>query len=457
MIPDAALRHLFECLQQAPLDIAVESDTGAVTRGEIAAAQASWHEEFDRHGIARGDVVALRAGVSAASISLLLALFANGNIVVPLSPATPDIEALLNIAGTRHLASFDDAGDCLWDSMARPRPSLLATLDGAAGLVVFTSGSSGQPKAALHNVDRLLGKFRTPRRGYRTLTFLTLDHLGGINTVLAALHYGGTAVVAGERSVEGICAAVERHRIELLPVTPTFLKMLLIAKAQDRWDLSSIRLVTYGAEPMPPSTLDAVRAALPGVGFKQTYGLTELGVLPTRSEAPGSLWMQVGGDGVETRIEDRTLRIRTRTAMLGYLNAPSPFDADGWYDTDDIVEQRDGWLRIVGRRAEAINVAGAKVFPAEVEDVLLSLDNVRDATVYGMRNPLVGQIVVAQVQPLRPEDAEAMENRILAACAGRLDSYKVPAMVEIVGDDQFTERYKKIRNRGISVAAGIAR
>jgi acyl-coenzyme A synthetase/AMP-(fatty) acid ligase len=252
-------------------------------------------------------------------------------------------------------------------------------------------------------------------------------------------------IPTAERSVEAVCSLVERHGIELLPTTPTFLNMLLIAGAHRRYDLSSLRLITFGTEPMPPATLDAVREAFSGVELKQTYGLTELGVLPTRAWAPGSLWLQVGGEGFETRIERGTLRIRAESAMLGYLNAPSPFDADGWFDTGDVVEERDGFVRILGRGCEIINVGGEKVAPVEVEDVLLRLDNVCDAAVYGLPNPITGQLVNARVRLERPEDPALAERRLRDQCRRLLAPHKVPAVVELVDGPLHGNRFKRVR------------
>src|SRR5690606_36575768 len=122
--------------------------------------------------------------------------------------------------------------------------------------------------------------------------------------------------------------------------------------------LRPLRIVSYGTEPMPASTLAALGSALPGVRFKQTYGLSEVGILRTQSRADDSLWMRVGGPEYETRIVEGTLHVRPRYGMLGYLNAPSPFDADGWMDTGDVVVEDGDWLRILGRRRDEINVGG---------------------------------------------------------------------------------------------------
>jgi acyl-CoA synthetase (AMP-forming)/AMP-acid ligase II len=197
---------------------------------------------------------------------------------------------------------------------------------------------------------------------------------------------------------------------------------------------------------MPSSTLAAVSESLPWVRLKQTYGLSELGILPTFSRDSGSLWLKLGRAGFEHRIVDGVLWIRSGTAMLGYLNAPSPFDADGWFNTQDLVEVDGDFIRILGRKSELINVAGEKVHPAEVEDVLLQLDNVGDATVSAKANPVTGQVVAAKVTLMRPEDPEAFKRRLRAFCRDRLDRYKTPALIEIVAEAHHGERFKKSRS-----------
>jgi len=316
---------------------------------------------------------------------------------------------------------------------------------GAPGLVLFSSGSTGESKASVLDFGRLLAKFELPRPAYRTLVFLLLDHIGGINTLLHALCHGGTIIATDERGPKAVCAAIQAHRIQLLPTTPTFLRMLLIADAIQRHDLSSLEIVTYGTEPMPPSTLAAVRAALPWVRFKQTYGLSELGILPTQSRDSDSVWLKLGSAGFEHKIIDGVLWIRSPSAMLGYLNAPSPFDADGWFNTQDLVETDGEYIRILGRKSELINVAGEKVHPTEIENVLLQLENVKDVTVYGRPNPITGEIVAAKITPLVPEDPDALRRRIRQLCHTRLERYKVPAVIDVIVEDHYGARFKKAR------------
>ncbi len=138
----------------------------------------------------------------------------------------------------------------------------------APGLILFSSGSTGASKAALLDFDKLLLKFQKPRPVFRTLTFLLLDHIGGINTLFYVLSQGGTVVPAVDRDPWSVCRSIERHQIELLPTTPTFLKMLLISEAYLHHDCSSLRLITYGTEPMSSTTLTHLHAALPKRGVE---------------------------------------------------------------------------------------------------------------------------------------------------------------------------------------------
>ena len=124
----------------------------------------------------------------------------------------------------------------------------------------------------------------------------------------------------------------------------------------------------------PP--LNALCHLLPGVDFRQTIGMSELGILRVKSEARDSLYMRIGGEGVETKVENGCLYIRSASRMLGYLNAPSPFDQNGWYNTHDLVEQKGDLIKVVGRDTEVINVGGLKFVASEVERVALEFPNV---------------------------------------------------------------------------------
>jgi acyl-coenzyme A synthetase/AMP-(fatty) acid ligase len=411
----------------------------------------AWLDQLARHGVRPGDTLAICGDYSPNLCALLLAALLNHNIIIPLASATASRwNRLMELAETRFAVRFDsnDSWHVSGFDRAVSHPLLRQIAQsGAPGLVLFSSGSTGESKASVLDFDRLLAKFETPRPGYRTLIFLLLDHIGGINTLLHGLCHGGTLVTTSERNPDAVCAAIEAHRIELLPTTPTFLRLMLIADAVRRHDLSSLKIITYGTEPMPPSTLAAVREVLPRVRFKQTYGLSELGILPTRSRDSGSLWIELGNAGFEHKIVDGVLWIRSPSAMLGYLNAPSPFDPDGWFNTQDLVESEGEYIRILGRKSELINVGGEKVHPTEIENVVLQLDNVKDVTVRGQPNPITGEVVAAEITVLVPEDSDSLKRRVRQFCRARLEPYKVPAVIDVVVQDHYGARFKKSRNR----------
>jgi acyl-CoA synthetase (AMP-forming)/AMP-acid ligase II len=421
----------------------------ATTYGEILERVSFWRAFLDEHQIAPGEMVTLDGDYSPATVSLLLALIDRGAIVVPLTKAAEaHRDEFLEVAQVESIISVDEHDR--WTFTRTPRRAdspLIEALrqTGAPGLVLFSSGSTGKSKAALHNFTHLLDKFKVTRQQMRTITFLLLDHIGGINTLLYTLSNGGVVISIQERDPEIVCRAVAMHKAEMLPTSPTFVNLLLMSHAYERYDLSSLKLITYGTEVMPASTLTRMHALFPAIKLQQTYGLSELGILRSKSKDSGSLWVKVGGEGFETKIVDGILWIKAHSAMLGYLNAPSPFDAEGWFNTNDMVEVDGEYIRILGRKSEIINVGGQKVYPAEVESVLLQMDNVADAVVLGEPHPITGNIVTARVNLMEPEPASAFRQRMRAFCRERLASYKAPVKVDIVDAEQFNARYKRVR------------
>jgi acyl-CoA synthetase (AMP-forming)/AMP-acid ligase II len=196
---------------------------------------------------------------------------------------------------------------------------------------------------------------------------------------------------------------------------------------------------------MPQSTLDRLSKVFPNVILQQTYGLSEVGVLGSQSRDDGSLWMRIGGEGFQTKIIDNVLWIKSKYAMVGYLNSPSEFDADGWFNTQDQVEADGEYFRILGRVTDLINVGGQKVYPAEVENFILQVGNIQDVAVFGERHALLGQIVVAKVVLESPESVDSVKKRIRIACLGKLASFKVPVKVILAEGALHNARQKKIR------------
>jgi acyl-coenzyme A synthetase/AMP-(fatty) acid ligase len=403
-----------------------------------------------KNGVDSGDVAALHGDFTPASISMLLAMIERRCVVVPVNRTTPPeaVADRLRIGKVQHSIVVDES-----DVPAIAHLQTQATHEhyealrdrNAAGLVLFTSGSTGEPKGVVHDFSKLLVKFETPRPPQRILNFLLFDHWGGLNTMFHTLSNGGTVLSVEGRAPDEICRLVEQYRAEVLPASPTFLRLLLLSGAYQRHDLSSLRVITYGTEPMPQSTLERLNEVFPEVQIKQTYGLIELGVVRTQSKDDGSLWCKLGGEGYDFRVVDGKLEIKAESAMLGYLNAPSPFTSDGWFITGDRVEVDGEYVRILGRESEQINVGGEKVFPIEVESVICEVGNVAEAIVYSEPNAVTGRIVCADVRLVDEEARVEAVKRIKSYCYARLESYKVPVKIRIVSEITHSERGKTLR------------
>ncbi len=419
------------------------------TYSALLAASGEWRERFAESGLGAGDVVAIEGSFSLQTCGAFLAAMGMGAIAVPLTPLMrAHRENFLSIAEVSLLVELDEADAFVVtprDARATNPLTLKLRQRQHPGLVIFSSGSTGAPKAILHDLAAIVEKFRKVRQQKTTLTFLLFDHIGGIDTMLNTFGSGGCVVTVADRTPELVARAIEEHRVHTLPTSPTFLNLFLISEVWQGRDLSSLKVIAYGTEPMPQSTLDRLHEAFPDVALVQTYGMSELGVLRSRSRDSTSLWLKFTGEEFKVKVVDGTLWVKADSAMLGYLNAPDLFDAEGWLNTQDVVETDGEYFRILGRKSDLINVGGQKVYPAEVENALLHLDNVKDVAVFGKSHPMMGQIVAARFNLKEPEPLDLFKRRMNAFCRERLAKFQIPLWVELVDASQFGARFKKLR------------
>lgn len=401
--------------------------------------------------VAHHSTVFLQGDFSFSSIALFLALYQNCNVIALNTAANEqEIENKVSVAQAQYLIDTETT-QIIHYPMSTQKNPLMESLKacGHAGLILFSSGTTGEPKAMLHDLSRLVDSYQHKRpRRLSIFLFLLFDHIGGINTLLNILSIGGTATIARTKSPDVVARLIERYRITVLPTSPTFLNLMLINNVFTHYDLSALRMITYGTEPMPESLLATLRAQLPHVKFLQTFGTSETGIINTGSLSSDSLFMRFQDGGTEYRIVDDELWLRSTTQIMGYLNhSMENFTKDGWFKTGDLVEiNEDGYLKILGRSKEIINVGGEKVYPAEVESVLMQHPKVKDCKAYGERNGLTGQFVAAEVvlDTDYGESSEDVLRSIRQFSREHMDNYKVPIRLKIVEAIRYSSRYKKL-------------
>jgi long-chain acyl-CoA synthetase len=408
-----------------------------------------WEVRLKEDGITQGYVCAFLGDYSPQICALIFALIKARAILVPLTnEVSAEMDFFLEISGSQKLYRFDEEDQWRLETFEVTPPSLVQSFRACQhpGLIVFTSGSTGTPKGILHDCEHLMSKFVEERKGWRTILFLLMDHFGGFNTILATFAYSGVGICPTPRTPEGVAQAIQEGRANLLPTTPTFLNLIIVSRLYRSYNFSSVELITYGTELMSNTTLKKVLEIFPNTKLKQTYGLSEQGVLHSKSESKDSIWVKIGGPGFETKVIDNILWLRSKANMIGYLNAPSPFDEDGWMCTGDEVEVKGEYLRFLGRKSEAINVGGKKVFPIEVENILLQAPNIQNATIFSKKHSLMGEVVHAQISLIEEEDPLQLSERLRKFCNGKLAKYKIPLRFFIIADDQHHNlRFKKIR------------
>ena len=400
-----------------------------------------------------GEVVALLGDYSFENIALFFALYLNKNIIVPItSTKKEEINSKISEANCDKIVKIKNNKLKIKITNNPIKHQLIKKLQNSnnGGLILFSSGSTGKPKAMIHNLDNLIDSYKNKKeKNINMLLFLMFDHIGGINTLLNILSIGATAIIPNRRNPYDICKIIEKYQIKVLPASPTFLNLLLMSDAYKKYNLNSIRMITYGTEVMTESLLKRLKQIFPKVKFLQTFGTSETGIANTYSKSSDSIFIKIDDPNLEYKIVNKELWLKSKTQIIGYLNAPMDnFTKDGWFKTGDLVEvAEDNYLKIVGRNKEIINVGGEKVLPIEIESTILEIKEVVDVIVYGEKNAIIGQSVVANVVIQQGIDKNKIKKVIRKYCSQKLDNYKIPSKINIVDNIDFGDRFKKIRNR----------
>ena len=316
------------------------------------------------------------------------------------------------------------------------------TTERATEWLMLTSGTSGIPKIVSHTLEGLTGAIIAdgPLRGASAVwaTFYDIRRYGGLQIFLRAAIGGGSMVLSepGEAIADHVARLAARG-VTHISGTPSHWRKLLMSGAAAHF---SPRYVRLSGEIADQAVLDGLAHAFPGASVGHAYASTEAGVgfavNDGREGFPASLVGQ-SRDGVEMKVVDGSLRIRSARTAHSYVgaNAAPLTDRDGFVDTGDMVELRGDRYYFVGRRGGIINIGGLKVHPEEIEAVINSHASVRMSRARSRKSPITGAIVVADVvlaDGTDPSRKEAIGNEILAQCRAALAAHKVPAMIRFV-------------------------
>jgi acyl-coenzyme A synthetase/AMP-(fatty) acid ligase len=321
--------------------------------------------------------------------------------------------------------------------------------------LMLTSGTTGSPKIVHHSLATLIGAIvaegpsSSPAATWAT--FYDIRRYGGLQIFLRAIVGGGSMVLSepGE-SIADYVARLTARGVTHISGTPSHWRKALMSGGAASFAPGYVRL---SGEIADQAVLDSLRRAFPAASIGHAYASTEAGVAFAVNDGlegfPASM-LQETKSGVEMKVEDGSLRIRSPRTAYGYVgrNDAALMDANGFIDSGDMVDLRDGRYYFVGRRGGIVNVGGLKVHPEEVEAVINRHRQVRMSRVRSRRSPITGAIVIADVVLAETADAlrsSAIRDEIMTTCRESLAVHKVPAMISFVSSLDVTPSGKLAR------------
>jgi len=347
-------------------------------------------------------------------------------------------------------------GALTWDDLVTPEADVFATVDrapDALAVILYTAGTTGQPKGVALSHDNLLSNARSAASLYEldrerwSLAVLPLSHSYGLTLMNAGNILGTRAVLLRWFNPELVLETIERYRVQQMAGVPTMFVYLLNFPDADRFDTTSMKLWGSGAAPLPVEIVEPFEKRFGG-RLLEGYGLTEASPVVSAHRLSGERRLGSVGQpipGVEVAILDDADRalpagevgevcVRGPNVMLGYYQMPEETARtirDGWLHTGDMGRlDADDFLYIVERKKDLIIRGGFNIYPREVEEVLYAHPAVAEAAVIGIRDALMGEDVLAFV--VRKAGMAATAEELIAFCQTRLAKYKCPKQVRFV-------------------------
>jgi oxalate---CoA ligase len=453
--------------------------TGTLTYAGLCRSTRVWADTLDRAGVPPGARVAVRMPDPLGYATVLVSILGAGRVAIPLDPAAPAAELSRVLATARPQAAVGDSGSGLPPGLAVFRPPTApdrslgpngpgsspaaghtvgpAGASRAGGIFLCTSGTTGTPKGILLGEDQL-GHVAASVAGHHRLTpadrgycCLPLFHVNAeVVGLLATLAAGACLVLDRKFRRRGFWELIEEQRITWINAVPAIIAVLAMEPPEVR-PAARVRFVRSASAPLPPSVLRRFEAAS-GLPVIETYGMTEAASMITANPLDGP--RKAGSAGLPAGAEVRVARlvagryapspalevgrvqIRGRGVITQYAeNGPTgAIDPDGWLDTGDVGHlDQDGYLFLAGRSDDVINRGGEKIYPREIEDVLLAQPGVRSAAVVAARDEVLGERPVAYVVPADPW-RPGLEDALRAACAEALPRPKRPTAFCLVDE-----------------------
>jgi malonyl-CoA/methylmalonyl-CoA synthetase len=404
----------------------------ALRGAELLERAGAWQAELRARGALPGTRVAIDLPRGPDLLAAHLAALAQGAAIVPLNPAlaAPERARVLERASPRALLA---AGD----RPGRAGPLRVLAGDASPALLIFTSGTTGEPKGVPHTHAALEANLEALARawalgpGDRLLHALPAHHVHGLVLALYGSARSGLEVVLMPRfDTDRALEAIGAHRISVFMGVPTMYHRM--ARSDVAADVSSMRLFVSGSAPLAPADFRAFEARF-GLAPLERYGLTETLIVtsnPLEGERrPGSVGFPLAG--TELRLApDGEIEVRSPCVMHGYLEDPAADREafrDGFFRTGDLGCFGDGGsLVISGRKKDLIIVGGSNVLPGEVEAALADVPGVLEIAAAGLADADRGEVVALFVVPARGEDEATLEARLRAHADLRLSAYKRP-------------------------------
>jgi acyl-CoA synthetase (AMP-forming)/AMP-acid ligase II len=445
---------------------------------------------LDKAGLPPGARIVVRLGEPVEYATALVAIVAAGRVAVPLDPGAPDTDVarVLGVArpaavvyrvDTNSRVDIDfrvDAapgGDQGGRTGAATGPFEIAEFDfdvidaepqrggtadrppaGTGGIFLCTSGTTGTPKGILLRGDQLAHvassvvdchRLTAADRGYCSLPLFHVN--AEVVGLLATLRAGAHLALDRKFSRRGFWQLISDREITWINAVPAIISILAIEPPATR--PAALRFVRSASAPLPLAALERFEGAL-GVPVVETYGMTEAASMITANPVdgvrkPGSagrpasaqVRVELGG-GAARPGEIGRVQIRGAGVITSYDSGgrPGVIDADGWLDTSDLgYLDADGYLFLVGRSDDVINRGGEKIYPREIEEILLAQPGVRSAAVVGVVDEVLGERPVAYVvTDAATVAADEVEAALSEACAARLPRHKRPSEFCVVAE-----------------------